>query len=328
MLENEVQKQKQENNRLRLEVTWIRGTVDKLQKENDQLRLQLVLCKEGIQPRRPTTQYIVPSTTAPPAQYPHPPVTNHGRPSSLSPPSLGSTDPAFAHSSDNSTISSHSNPSPGDYNNVDSWDLMLPTDTTTTIHPHQQQQPSYHHQTYLSHAVMPEWDLGTILNKASMMTSPGTDLFYHYPLLAPALMSIILGHTMTMTTQDLVRHAKLLPPPPSVTDTFINDMWFGPHFSTRSSKKMATGEELRSIWEAQQLRREMSLDFWDEEEAFEEQSTAVSRNGLPENCPLNWLQKQFCRFIYGQIIARYPHLQQPCQTYLPICDQFAREIQA
>ncbi|KAI7877354.1 hypothetical protein K492DRAFT_239257 [Lichtheimia hyalospora FSU 10163] len=237
MLENEVQKQKQENNRLRLEVTWIRGTVDKLQKENDQLRLQLVLCKEGIQPRRPTTQYIVPSTTAP-AQYP-PPVANHGRPSSLSPPSLGSTDPAFAHSSDNSTISSHSNPSPGDYNNVDSWDLVLPNDTTTIHHQHQQ-QPSYHHQTYLSHAVMPEWDLGTILNKASMMTTPSTDLFYHYPLLAPALMSIVLGHTMTMTTQDLVRHAKLLPPPSSVTDTLINDMWFGPHFNSRASKKMAT----------------------------------------------------------------------------------------
>lgn len=325
MLENEVQKQKQENNRLRLEVTWIRGTVDKLQKENDQLRLQLVLCKEGIQPRRPTTQYIVPSTTAP-AQYPPPPVTNHGRPNSLSPPSLGSTDPAFGHSSDNSTISSHSNPSPGDYNNVDSWDLMLPTDTTV-MHHHQQQQPSYHHQTYLSHAVMPEWDLGTILNKASMMTAPGTDLFYHYPLLAPALMSIVLGHTMTMTTQDLVRHAKLLPPAPSssVTDTNISDMWFGPHFNTRSHKKMASGEELRSIWEAQQLRREMSLDFWNEEE---EETTPVNRNGLPENCPLNWLQKQFCRFIYDQIIARYPQLQEPCQTYLPICDQFAREIQA
>ncbi|KAI9318176.1 hypothetical protein BX666DRAFT_1598700 [Dichotomocladium elegans] len=340
MLETEVQKQKTENSRLRLEVTWIRGTIDKLQKENDQLRLELVLCKEGIKPRR-TQDSIKETSTMPASSLSNCAVATTAitaaatidvQTSSLSPPSLDGGCMAFGHS-DQSSTSSHSpnssNPSPpplitDDF--VEPWDFVLPDQNYQLTRPQ---------NTYLSYAVMPEWDLPNILDKGSETTAlmPANQLIQRYPLLVPALMSIILGHTMTMTAEELVSHTKLLTSPSPLlvpldescedghlaSHHSVNAFWFGPKpIKSNKATKIPTGEELHSIWEAQQLRREMSLETWYNEKADEQHQVAQT---APDYCPLTWLQKQFCRFVYAQIISRYPQLEQPCKVYLPICDK-------
>ncbi|KAI8139145.1 hypothetical protein BJV82DRAFT_628327 [Fennellomyces sp. T-0311] len=320
MLEAEVQKQKAENNQLRLEVTWIRSTADKLQKENDQLRLELVLCKEGIQPRRRDnsngSNAIVPAAIT---------VPSYNRTASLSPPSLGNSsfnDTGFIASDSSSTSSSNNNPSPPEMPVVDQWELVFNDNSQHPPPP----PSSHHHQTYLSHAVMPDWDLREILRKEKDEPTPANQLFYKYPLLAPALMSIVLGHTMTMTTKDLVANAKLLPPLPEPLEEDLprflaNDLWFGPKLSTRN-KHVITGEEFRSMWEAQMFQFD-SLDDWHPDD--NDKSDPNARQ-LPRYCPLNWLQRQFCSFMYDYVIARYPELETPCHQYLPMCDKFRRQI--
>ncbi|KAI8386936.1 hypothetical protein BD560DRAFT_383289 [Blakeslea trispora] len=58
---------------------------------------------------------------------------------------------------------------------------------------------------YLNHAVMPDWDMHRVLNdKAISETTDDRqkelvrDLFANYPLLAPALMSIVVRHTLSL----------------------------------------------------------------------------------------------------------------------------------
>lgn len=383
MLEAEVQKQKAENSQLRLEVIWIRTTADRLQKENDRLRLELVLCREGIRPRRPSQnneqqqqnqsepkpsqsssqeqqssqscqqppstapsqeqqqqqqqryiqhampygcQSYIPVAPVVPSTMPGYAITQGmARPASLSPPSYGNSSfDSYLPTSDSSTISSNSNPSPPEFS--DSWELVFPSSESQ----HQQ-------QTYLSHAVMPDWDLNRILKKEREIGTPANELFYKYPLLAPALMSIVLGHTMTMTAQDLVASAKLLvPPPPSnnITDRFsINDLLIGPKLTRRPSNGV-TGKEIQSMWEAHQKRLDTEqqeedddgFDSLEEWKADGDQQIVTFDRRLPENCPLLWIQRQFCRFVYEYVIARYPHLEPQCQMFLPICDKYRRSL--
>jgi hypothetical protein len=59
---------------------------------------------------------------------------------------------------------------------------------------------------------MPEWDLNRLLSKAieHSLAPPitnnisVTDTFQRFPLLAPALMSIVVGHTMTLSPSELM----------------------------------------------------------------------------------------------------------------------------
>ncbi|KAI8076556.1 uncharacterized protein B0P05DRAFT_572229 [Gilbertella persicaria] len=72
------------------------------------------------------------------------------------------------------------------------WDYLCPPPPSNDV--------------YLSHATVPVWNLPDILS-----TEKTTHLMQTYPLLAPTLMSIVLQHTMSMTTDELLAHAKLAP---------------------------------------------------------------------------------------------------------------------
>ncbi|KAI7847232.1 hypothetical protein BDC45DRAFT_576056 [Circinella umbellata] len=396
MLEAEVQKQKAENNQLRLEVTFIRTTADKLQKENDQLRLDLALCRKGIKSNSSTNNNEdsvdngqnnknTNNTTTTIMAAAHT-VPSSNRSSSLSPPSLNNS--SFNDSSNGSTsdcsssTSSNNNPSPPEL--IDQWDLVFndnqlinypmqpqqqlqvqqqqqPFSSTASLPSQQQQQQQQqyqqqyypYHNTYLAHAAMPDWDLHEILKKEKDESITSNDLFHKYPLLAPALMSIVLGHTMSMTTEDLVSNTKLLPPPSDplfmppkdeLPRFHPNELFFGPKIGSSNSsynnmsKKFGilTGEDFRSIWEAQQEHyntMDYSLDDWnpeEEDETDDKKEIVYVRigngdNGLPKYCPLNWIQRQFCKFVYDYVIAKYPHLETPAQQYLPLCDKFRRQ---
>ncbi|KAG2193114.1 hypothetical protein INT46_003285 [Mucor plumbeus] len=69
----------------------------------------------------------------------------------------------------------------------------------------QQQQPQYPNLFYLNHATMPDWDMTQVLSEKdkSITTEEyqrelSRELINDYPLLAPALMSIVLRHTLSL----------------------------------------------------------------------------------------------------------------------------------
>ncbi|KAG1133138.1 hypothetical protein G6F42_001714 [Rhizopus arrhizus] len=79
---------------------------------------------------------------------------------------------------------------------LDNWDLVL---------------PGFAGNSFISQAVVPTWN-HVFLSKEQGQHADSADLLKHYPLLAPALMSIVLSHTMTMNTDQLIASTRLLSP--------------------------------------------------------------------------------------------------------------------
>ncbi|KAF1805958.1 Skn-1-like basic-leucine zipper transcription factor [Mucor lusitanicus] len=284
-LEERMDKCQAENSQLKLEVKWVRGMMDKLQAENDQLRLELALCKGGI-------------SQAPPA-------------STVSPP----------------TTTSSSNP-------LD-WDIVCapaaaaPITTTTVTSPTTLSSTSSSYPThlsststasnpniYLAHATVPNWDLSQLLRKPH---SSSVDLIRNYPLLAPALMSIVIQHTMTMTTDDIISNstmtdptmphppAPFMAPPNSHQDKFVAAVSDSALWHTIINAK--PNAETPAV-ETQEQNDDQKLKLT-EMKAY-----------MQDHCPLRWIQKQFCMFVLFYVVVQYPRLDKPCRTYLPICDKF------
>ncbi|KAG2220063.1 hypothetical protein INT45_007307 [Circinella minor] len=204
-LEEQVEQLENEKSQLKLEVKNMYGIVGTLRKENDQLRVDLLLSRQGI-----TTNTIIDSSTINQEQQQQQQTTT--------PDDLLSTIPelTFANTMSspedtlfdtletdfNSNTSSSLSPSSfiEDTNsNNETWDFIIPDST------------------WLSHAAIPRWDWSRILDKSQGKTNPATlfdvrDTFQRYPLLAPALMSIVVDHTMSMSTEELIKTTATLMP--------------------------------------------------------------------------------------------------------------------
>ncbi|KAI9310314.1 hypothetical protein BX666DRAFT_1882539 [Dichotomocladium elegans] len=67
--------------------------------------------------------------------------------------------------------------------------------------------------TWLSHVAMPRWDFSHLFSKdqerppfsSSLVHMPAREAFRRYPLLGPALMSIVLDHAMGFSTDELIK---------------------------------------------------------------------------------------------------------------------------
>ncbi|ORE08733.1 hypothetical protein BCV72DRAFT_303406 [Rhizopus microsporus var. microsporus] len=99
-------------------------------------------------------------------------------------------------------------------NAVDDWDFVLPD------------FPSSQPDTFISQAVVPSFNQ-VFLSKEQQQQQQvhSSDLIRQYPLLAPALMSIVLSHTMTMSTDQLLASAKLIPPSPLPSKKETEAVW-------------------------------------------------------------------------------------------------------
>lgn len=126
----------------------------------------------------------------------------------ITPPSSGSSDEVFSNSSTSGSEGHHSPEAPPVPNMFqfqlnDLYDFNL-----FEQQQQQQQQPSLadvNNLFYLNHAVMPDWDIHQVLGEKGGATTReelqqqvSRDLLTDYPLLAPALMSIILRHTLSL----------------------------------------------------------------------------------------------------------------------------------
>ncbi|CEG81654.1 hypothetical protein RMATCC62417_15827 [Rhizopus microsporus] len=98
-------------------------------------------------------------------------------------------------------------------NAVDDWDFVLPD------------FPSSQPDTFISQAVVPSFNQVFLSKEQQQQQTHSSDLIRQYPLLAPALMSIVLSHTMTMSTDQLLASAKLIPPSPLPSKKETEVVW-------------------------------------------------------------------------------------------------------
>ncbi|KAI8082514.1 uncharacterized protein B0P05DRAFT_586183 [Gilbertella persicaria] len=285
-LEEQLNQQKAENSQLKLELKWLKTKVDKLQKENDKLRVDMVLGGIGLPPTTANAQQPTPI-------FDNMPHTN----SLLHPPSSSSS----SSSSDESTLSSP----PNLFTEFpDNWDFVLPETTNTNT------------DTYLSHALVPHWNINQVLSKetSNALSSNASAMFQQYPLLAPALMSIVLAHTMTMSTNELLATAKLSP---SALLPATNHIQYNEKDPFAGSTIM-TDKEAKAVWnilEPITLMKERKLYLTGEEnkqveEKQEDTSSATSTTNckftnaaintyiaMTAFCPLVSLQHRLGRFL-------------------------------
>ncbi|KAI8093530.1 uncharacterized protein BX664DRAFT_329922 [Halteromyces radiatus] len=247
--------------------------------------------------------------------------------------------------------------------------------------PSSSQQPSYQHNSFVSSALVPNFDFGNILCKQRKQQNGfDNNLFREYPLLIPALMSIVIGHTMSMSTEDLLSHTRLLstPTPSSMArpsaNPFGGDLYFGNKMTPGLRRPFQDGstlskKQVHAIWEnlldnmvmvrsKQQVlstTKEEDVEAsvvqemvrtsmkWDQEHRIKNEDNNddddyyddddddepwydMPVTGFKAICPLYWMQRQFCRFVITYVVVKYPHLENSCKTYLPICEQYRRRL--
>lgn len=186
--------------------------------------------------------------------------------------------------------------------NDDNWNIPYPP-VATNINTN---------NVYLAHASLPDWDMSNIYEKTNHrlpIPTENSDLIRTYPLLAPALMSIVLNHTMTMTTEGIIANSTLYDP-----------TWATPPSSNEKCEivdPIAWQKVLDSI-------QKVTITPSESTNVPEEQTSRVSY--FVENyCPLYWIQKQFCNFVISYVVVRYPRLDTKCRTYLPICERYRKK---
>ncbi|ORX53073.1 hypothetical protein DM01DRAFT_1407851 [Hesseltinella vesiculosa] len=203
-IEEQLDDQKQENEKLRSELATMRNEMDQLRDINQQLRLDLVLYEQGVRPMP-----LNPAMTTPPLADA---LTATTPPTAIASATTGlmPIDDLFTTSSSSSSGDS----SPNELMLMESSPLVMDASWP----------PAFN--MFLSHALFP--DLSLPLSNKSMDTNlaPNVmEVFQRYPLLAPALMSIVVGHTMTLSTDDLLRLNFSTQTVPTTSDKEMFKVW-------------------------------------------------------------------------------------------------------
>jgi hypothetical protein len=269
--------------------------MDKLQKENDSLRLDLVLSGMGIPSQTQAPVDLTTTLTPVPAEE------------LLPLPSSGSNTNTSS-SSDSSFTSSP----PNLLNEFpDNWDFALADFSDSTLLNNQQ-------DTYLSHALVPTWNLNQVLSKeqaqTSLVPSNHNQLFYQYPLLAPALMSVVLSHTMTMSTNELLASARLSP---------LNNGTMGTFFSEKNPLESSTTlneKDAKAVWDI--LEPLTLLKERNEKFAKETKNSMVTQHvtNTDEITGLAYLQQSLCRYLCEFIASNC--VTKVCKEKTTLCKRF------
>ncbi|CDS09537.1 hypothetical protein LRAMOSA10897 [Lichtheimia ramosa] len=212
-LENDLQRQKHENERLNLEVSFIRENADKLQKERDDLKLQLALCREK---NRELMRRLDKGGSSSSSSSPTPPENNNdNNPSSSSSSSNGSKSPN-APDLDISLLSA---------DKIHSLEKSLPTeiavasstitDNSNTAPPSPPSSPKHH-----THFTSKSYQQDITVHNKNNNSSDNLSSLPNNPSLAAALIWTLLGYGMTLlASQDYVYRDRSLPPSSSTDNT-------------------------------------------------------------------------------------------------------------
>ncbi|CEP10356.1 hypothetical protein [Parasitella parasitica] len=274
-LEDELNQQKAENSQLKLELKWIKQKMEALQKENDKLRVDLVLSGINLthsnNTQAPTAMSVASNNSPSPYLLDSTNLLN----STMNISSFSSNSPSS--SSDNSTLSSP----PKLFSDFpENWDFVLPTENNQNST-----------DTYLSHALLPDWNINRILEKetstAMVSNSSSSPLIQQYPLLAPALMSIVLAHAMTMSTDEILATAKLNPLP-TMHVAFDNKNPF-------RGSNMMTDKEAKAVWDI--LEPLTLMQARNEKLAIKPVEQNEQPDEQPRVCLILWIQSRICRYL-------------------------------
>lgn len=143
--------------------------------------------------------------------------------------------------------------------------------------------------TMLSHATIPRWDLPRILGKdpSPVQTNYG-ELLSRYPLLGPALMSIVISHTMTMSANDLLTLE------PSIDSK--KDRPFIPHQLGLKQKPSSSPPVWQLLWSTMRENTEEGREK--KEEKGNSRCSLLCRT---ENLPA--LRRKFCDMVMQALCA-------------------------
>ncbi|KAF7725044.1 hypothetical protein EC973_000451 [Apophysomyces ossiformis] len=186
--------------------------------------------------------------------------------------------------------------------------------------------------TYLAHATVPDWDVYRIVKETSAL--PANDLLSRYPLLAPALMSIVLEQTIAMAADEFLANAKLNTSMRSLEGYMLGQIMSGPKLGV-NKRFVCSEKDIRALWMPPLQKESASVStstLSSQSSLASQQQKLITIFTEPEvgwiraHCPFYLLQRQFCRFIISYVIVRYPQLEIPARTYLPICEQFRHRI--
>lgn len=211
-LENDLQHQKHENERLNLEVSFIRANADKLQKERDDLKLQLALCREK---NRELMRRLDKGGSSSASR---PPEKNNDDNRTSSSPSSSSSGPNAPNTSHQNTNSLSEN------NKMHSLEKSLPieaavTNATNIAPPSPPSSPQHH-----THPSSKPYQRDIIVHNENDNNNNISSLRSN-PSLVAALIWTLLGYSMTiLASQDNAYYDRSLPPAPSsIEDTIRSE---------------------------------------------------------------------------------------------------------
>ncbi|KAI8987587.1 hypothetical protein BDF20DRAFT_985026 [Mycotypha africana] len=182
-------------------------------------------------------------------------------------------------------------------------------------------------QLYISHTTIPEWDFTDLYDNKKL--SDKTDimainlakdilkeevhvqdgenksasiLMQKYPLLVPAVMSIVIHQMMMM----MVVMA-------TMASTTVID-----------GKKKSLTTTLPAIGLKSGDLKEAETEVKHDTQSVK--GTTTEDNKEDEDCPLEWLRKFLCQCVILRSLARYPKLDRVVRTYYPLCKKYRTEV--
>ncbi|KAG2174170.1 hypothetical protein INT43_004190 [Umbelopsis isabellina] len=265
-IEIDLEKSKQVATKLQQQVDVYKTQNEELRTENSQLRLQvLLLTQRGSvtppqQPYPHQQQYQQPMQQQQQQQQ-HWSMNDILAVSNIQPQNFNRSTPP---TSPPSTASEYDSTVPASSSSP--YQMELLSDMTTPVNYNNNMYPMDQIYTFLSHAVVPNWNVEQLMNQT--LSSQSTRyLLREYSLLAPALMSIIVRDTFVKNYQDFMKTSpKLLTAAPS-TSLIHRRSAQQPKlsFSARKGIENLSHKELKLIWDLLQsgLQRKDETDGHD-----------------------------------------------------------------
>ncbi|KAI9254240.1 Oligosaccharyltransferase subunit Ribophorin II-domain-containing protein [Sporodiniella umbellata] len=151
----------------------------------------------------------------------------------------------------------------------------------------------YRPTTFISQAVVPSWD--AVFLRKETQAPDSHPLMQQYPLLAPALMSIVLNHTMSMSTDQLLASAQLSPA--KETKDVLELL------SPLATVKENTAHTKTLLLTKEKQKEEPGAYF----------------------CPIAWLSTTLCQHI-GQMICRSIPPATPIENQTFLCRSYLKAV--
>jgi hypothetical protein len=156
--------------------------------------------------------------------------------------------------------------------------------------------------TYLSHTVVPSWNIEQVLLHQTISSQSTHDLFREYTLLAPALMSIIVRDTFVKNYQAFSKKSPMLLTAPSSTALVQhNPSPTKLNFSARKGIENLSYKELKLIWNllqsGMQRKDQIGVDQPDEDASEETQAAKFllgARTWL-------WMKQNVCSVVTSYV---------------------------